>query len=96
MKLIKNKMMDQRNLQIIITDLEDISIKISDIVNRRIIIFENDVKTINPEELERRMKELNEVLIDKFSNLCNETEEKYINSCEYDKNEDYYFHCDQC
>ena len=77
----KNLMMDQGNLQLKIKALAEISIKISDMENR-IKMFENDKKTLKPEELERRMKELNEELNDKLSNLCNETEEKFINSCE--------------
>ena len=85
----KDLMMNQGNLQLKIKDLAEISIKISDMENR-IKMLENDAKTLNPEALERRMKELNEVLNDKLSNLCNETEEKFINSCEYDNNEEYH------
>ena len=91
----KDLMMEQGNLQLKIKDLAEISIKISDMENR-IKMFENDAKTLNPEDLERRMKELNEVLNDKLSNLCNETEEKFINSCEYDNNEEYHNHCNKC
>lgn len=91
----KNLMMEQGNLQIKIKDLADISIKISDMENR-IKMFESDADNLKPEELERRMKELNEVLNDRLSSLCNETEEKFINSCEFDKDGDYYTHCDKC
>ena len=91
----KNLMMDQGNLQLKIKALAEISIKISDMENR-IKMFENDKKTLKPEELERRMKELNEELNDKLSNLCNQTEEKFINSCEFGSEEYYYTHCDKC
>ena len=90
-----NLMMEQGNLQLKIKDLAEISIKISDMENR-IKMFENDAKTLNPEALERKMKELNDVLNDKLSSLCNENEEKFINSCEYDKDGDYHTHCDKC
>ena len=87
----KDLMMDQGNLQLKIKDLAEISN-----MENRIKMFEKDAKTLNSEELERRMKDLNEVLNDKLSNLCNETEEKFINSCEYDNNEEYHTHCNNC
>lgn len=42
------------------------------------------------------MKELNEELNDKLSNLCSQTEEKFINSCEFVSKDYYYTHCDRC
>ena len=90
-----NLMMEQGNLQLKIKDLAEISIKISDMENR-IKMFENDARTLDPEALERKMKELNDDLNNKLSNLCNENEEKFINSCEYDKDENYHTHCDKC
>ena len=90
-----NLMMEQGNLQLKIKDLAEISIKISDMENR-IKMFENDARTLDPEALERKMKELNDDLNNKLSNLCNENEEKFINSCEHDKDEDYHTHCDKC
>lgn len=91
----KNLMMDQGNLQLKIKALAEISIKISDMENR-IKMFENDAKTLNPEELEKRMRDLNEELNDKLSNLSNQTEEKFINSCEFGSDECYYTHCEKC
>ena len=90
-----NLMMEQGNLQLKIKDLAEISIKISDMENR-IKMFENDAKNLDPEALERKMKELNDDLNNKLSNLFNENEEKFINSCEYDKDEDYHTHCNKC
>jgi hypothetical protein len=90
-----NLMMEQGNLQLKIKDLAEISIKISDMENR-IKMFENDARTLDPEALERKMKELNDDLNNKLSNLFNENEEKFINSCEYDKDEDYHTHCNKC
>jgi hypothetical protein len=90
-----NLMMEQGNLQLKIKDLAEISIKISDMENR-IKMFENDARNLDPEALERKMKELNDDLNNKLSNLCNENEEKFINSCEFDKDENYHTHCDKC
>ena len=88
-------MMEQGNLQLKVKVLEEISNKISD-MEKRIKNFENDAKSLNPAQLEERLKNLNEELNEKLNNLNNETEEEFISSCEWGGEDYYYNHCDNC
>ncbi len=62
----------------------------------KIKIFENDATNINPSQLERKLRDLNEELNDKLSNLDSEVEEEFISSCTYEGENYKYNNCDNC
>ena len=90
----ENLLVDQANLQEKEKVINEISGKITD-METRINNFMKDAQTLNPHQLEERMRELNLELSDKLNNLSNETVTEYITSCE--RNDNYtYTHCDTC
>jgi hypothetical protein len=88
-------MMEQGNLQIKINRLNEISEQIH-VLEERIKNFENDSKNLNPSQLQKRLKELNDELNDKLNNLNSEVEEEFVSSCEYGGKDYYYNHCQNC
>ena len=91
----QNLMMEQGNLQIKIKRLNEISEQIH-VLEERIKTFENDSKTLNPSQLQIRLKELNDELNEKLNNLNSETEDEFVSSCEYCGEDYYYNHCQRC
>ena len=91
----QNLMMEQGNLNLKIAKIEEISSKISD-MELRIKNFENDSKTLNASELEKKLSQLNEELNEKLNDLNSEIEEQFISSCEYGGDYYSFTHCDNC
>lgn len=91
----QNLMMEQGNLQIKIKRLNEISEQIHDL-EERIKNFENDAKSLNPSQLQKRLIELNDELNDRLNDLNSEIEEEFISSCEFGGSEFDYNHCQNC
>ena len=91
----ENLIMEQVNLQGKEKVINEISLKIKD-METRINNFERDAQTLDPNELEKRMEELNHELDSKLNDLNSETETEYINSCEYYSDDCYFTHCNVC
>ena len=53
-------------------------------MEKKIKKFEEETRNLKPEQLEQKLRELNEELNDRLDNLNQEVEIEYINSCEYD------------
>ena len=91
----QNLMMEQGNLHLKIKKIEEISTKISD-MEMRIKNFDNDSKSFNASELEKRLTQLNEELNEKLNDLNSEIEEQFISSYEYGGDNNTFTHCDNC
>ena len=85
---------EQANLQEREKVINEITKKIDD-MEKSIKNFEKESKNLNPQQLEQKMKKLNEELYQKLNNLNHETEIEYINSLEYDSLRTYN-RCDRC
>lgn len=88
-------MMEQGNLQLKVKALDEISAKIFD-METRIKNFKNEAKSLNPAQLEIKLRDLNQELNDKLNNLNCEVEEQFVSSCEYGGDDYKYNHCDYC
>ena len=77
----------EKNINIINKKIEDLQIKIKN--------FEDESKNLSPEEIEKKLEELNNEINNKINNINIETIDEYVNLCEYNYL-NIYTHCDSC
>jgi len=77
----------EKNINIINKKIEDLQIKIKN--------FEDECKNLSPEEIEKKLEELNNEINNKINNINIETIDEYVNLCEYNDLK-IYTHCDSC